>query len=134
MGSSASQTLPQVELQPQTAVLRSADEPGSFLDRSHAKGRRPWVDMKLIDVTVPLDARLPTYPGNTPLILEANKCLTRGDSSNVSTLHLSAHAGTHCVGVTSSGAERLIASGMLCLPPRIVGADGPPARVRLQSQ
>jgi arylformamidase len=51
--------------------------------------------MKLIDVTVPLDAGLPTYPGNTPFTLEANKRLARGDSSNVSTLHLSAHAGTH---------------------------------------
>jgi arylformamidase len=51
--------------------------------------------MKLIDVTVPLDASLPTYPGNTPFSLEAIKRITRGDSSNVSTLHLSAHAGTH---------------------------------------
>ena len=51
--------------------------------------------MKLIDVTVPLDARLPTYPGNTPFTLEAIKRIARGDSSNVSTLHMSAHAGTH---------------------------------------
>src|SRR3989442_13877774 len=51
--------------------------------------------MKLIDVTVPLDANLPTYPGNTPYSLEAVKRLARGDSSNVSTLHMSAHAGTH---------------------------------------
>jgi arylformamidase len=208
--------------------------------------------MKLIDVTVPLDVRLPTYPGNTPFTLEANKRLARGDSSNVSTLHLSAHAGTHVdaprhyfddgpgaealplemllgrtrvveirsqlgigaeelvdldlsgelrvlfktvnsrfwespdfrhdyVGVTPSGAERLIAGGikvvgvdylsveqfktpgapahrvllgagavviegldlrevepgiydMLCLPLRIVGADGAPARVLLRRQ
>jgi arylformamidase len=51
--------------------------------------------MKLIDVTVPLDARLPTYPGNTPFTVEAVKRIARGDSSNLSTLHLSAHAGTH---------------------------------------
>src|SRR5216117_3912318 len=51
--------------------------------------------MKLIDVTVPLDAAVPTYPGNTPFSLEAIKRIARGDSSNVSTLHLSAHAGTH---------------------------------------
>jgi arylformamidase len=51
--------------------------------------------MKLIDVTVPLDANLPTYPGNTPFALEAIKRIARGDSSNVSTLHMSAHAGTH---------------------------------------
>jgi arylformamidase len=51
--------------------------------------------MKLIDVTVPLDSNLPIYPGNTPFSLEAIKRIGRGDSSNVSTLHLSAHAGTH---------------------------------------
>jgi arylformamidase len=51
--------------------------------------------MTLIDVTVPLDANLPVYPGNTPFTLEPIKRIARGDSSNVSTLHLSAHAGTH---------------------------------------
>ena len=51
--------------------------------------------MKLIDVTVPLDSNVPTYPGNTPFRLEAIKRLANGDSSNVSTVHLSAHAGTH---------------------------------------
>ena len=51
--------------------------------------------MKLIDISVPLDATLPNYPGNTPFALEAIKRLARGDSSNVSTLHMSAHAGTH---------------------------------------
>lgn len=51
--------------------------------------------MKLIDVTVPLDPNLATYPGNTPFSLEGIKRLAKGDSSNVSTLHLSAHAGTH---------------------------------------
>lgn len=51
--------------------------------------------MKLIDVSVPLDERLPNYPGNTPFSIEPIKRLARGDSSNVSTLHMSAHAGTH---------------------------------------
>jgi arylformamidase len=51
--------------------------------------------MPLIDVTVPLDTQLPTYPHNTPFTLEAIKRLARGDSSNVSTLHMSAHSGTH---------------------------------------
>ncbi len=44
---------------------------------------------------MPLDANLPNYPGNTPFSLEAIKRMARGDSSNVSTLHMSAHAGTH---------------------------------------
>jgi arylformamidase len=51
--------------------------------------------MKHIDVTVPLDAGLPTYPNNTPFSLEPITRLARGDSSNVSTLHMSAHTGTH---------------------------------------
>ena len=51
--------------------------------------------MALIDVSVPLNSRLPAYPGNTPFRLEAIKRLANGDSSNVSTLHLSAHTGTH---------------------------------------
>ena len=51
--------------------------------------------MKLIDVSVPLDATLPTYPNNTPFSLEPVKRVARGESSNVSTLHMSAHTGTH---------------------------------------
>jgi arylformamidase len=51
--------------------------------------------MKLIDVTIPLDSNVPLYPGNTPFSLEAIKRISRGDSSNVSTLHMSAHGGTH---------------------------------------
>lgn len=51
--------------------------------------------MRFIDVSVPLDAALPTYPGNAPVTLEPVKRIARGDSSNVSTLHMSAHGGTH---------------------------------------
>jgi len=51
--------------------------------------------MKLIDVTVPLDAALPAYPGNTPFSLEPIKRIAQGGSSNVSSLHMSAHSGTH---------------------------------------
>jgi arylformamidase len=51
--------------------------------------------MKFIDVSVPLGPDLPSYPGNTPFSIEAVKRIANGDSSNVSGLHLSAHAGTH---------------------------------------
>jgi arylformamidase len=54
-----------------------------------------FLPMKLIDVSVALDGQLPTYPHNTPFSLEPIKRIARGDSSNVSTLHMSAHAGTH---------------------------------------
>jgi kynurenine formamidase len=45
--------------------------------------------MKLIDITVPIDTKLPVYPGNTPFALDGIKLIARGDSSNVSTLQLS---------------------------------------------
>src|SRR5947207_6302807 len=51
--------------------------------------------MRLIDVTVPLDEHLATYPGNTPFTLEPVKRIAQGASSNLSTVHMSAHAGTH---------------------------------------
>jgi arylformamidase len=51
--------------------------------------------MKLIDVSVPLDESLASYPNNLPFSLEAVKRIARGDSSNVSALHMSAHTGTH---------------------------------------
>lgn len=51
--------------------------------------------MTLIDISVPLDPALPTYPGNTPFRLDAIKRIARGDSSNLSTLQISAHGGTH---------------------------------------
>lgn len=51
--------------------------------------------MKLIDVSVPLDSNLPTYPGNTPFTLEPVQRIANGDHANLSSLHLSAHAGTH---------------------------------------
>jgi arylformamidase len=51
--------------------------------------------MKLIDVSVPLDSRLPTYPGNTPFSLEVVQSMARGNHANVSTMHASVHAGTH---------------------------------------
>jgi len=68
--------------------------------------------MKHIDVTVPLDARLPTDPNNTPFSLEPIKRVSRGGNSHVSTLHMSAHTGT---------LVRL----------RLVGSDGASARVVL---
>ena len=37
--------------------------------------------MRLIDVSVPLDATLPTYPHNTPFSLEPVKRLASGDAS-----------------------------------------------------
>ena len=51
--------------------------------------------MKLIDVSVPPDAALPTSPDNTPFSREPMKRGRPGERSNVSALHMSAHGGTH---------------------------------------
>lgn len=51
--------------------------------------------MRLIDISVPLDSSLPTYPGNARFAIEPVKRIAEGGSSNLSTLHLSAHSGTH---------------------------------------
>lgn len=80
--------------------------------------------MKLIDVTVALDSNVPTYPGNTPFRLEPITRLSRGDSSNVSTVHMSAHAGTHVDAPRhffdgAAGSESL-ALDLLCGPTHVI--------------
>jgi arylformamidase len=80
--------------------------------------------MKLIDISVPIDSNLATYPGNTPFSLEAIKRIAKGDSSNVSTIHLSAHSGTHVDAPrhffdTGDGVESLPLE-MLCGRTRVV--------------
>jgi arylformamidase len=80
--------------------------------------------MKLIDVTVPLDANVPTYPGNARFQLEAVKRLAHGDTSNVSTVRMSAHAGTHVDAPrhffdTGAGAEALPLD-LLCGRARVI--------------
>jgi arylformamidase len=51
--------------------------------------------MKPIDISVSIDQNLPTYPGNTPFSLEPTQRIAQGGSSNVSSIRMSAHAGTH---------------------------------------
>ena len=129
--------------------------------------------MRLIDVTVPLDAQLPTYPNNTPFTL---RVLIKTHNSRP---WGSPEFQTDYVGVTESGAKHLVEHGikvvgvdylsveqfrkpgapahhvllgagtiviegldlrdvdpgiyeMFCLPLRIVGSDGAPARVVLR--
>jgi len=50
----------------------------------------------IYDVTVPLRPGIPTYGGDEPgPMLEYTSLLSRGDSSNLSTLSLGSHTGTH---------------------------------------
>jgi arylformamidase len=50
---------------------------------------------RLIDVTVPLAADLPTYPGDPPFQCRPTHTIEGGEPYNVSRLALGTHAGTH---------------------------------------
>lgn len=51
--------------------------------------------MPIYDVSVPLSDRIPTYPGDPEMQIQAWKSLSNGDAANVSLLHFGAHTGTH---------------------------------------
>ena len=51
--------------------------------------------MPLLDVSLPLDARLPIWPSNPSFDLTPVKQIAAGASSNVSRLTLGTHTGTH---------------------------------------
>jgi arylformamidase len=50
---------------------------------------------RFLDISVPLAAGLPTYPGNPEFELHAVKRIADGGSSNVSRIELGTHTGTH---------------------------------------
>jgi arylformamidase len=50
---------------------------------------------KFIDVTVPLSAALPTFPGDPPFQIDVTHRMEGGDSYNVARLTVGTHAGTH---------------------------------------
>jgi arylformamidase len=51
--------------------------------------------MAIYDVTVPIRAGMPIYEGDPTLSIEPWSAIAKGDSANVSFLHLGAHTGTH---------------------------------------
>lgn len=50
---------------------------------------------QLIDISRPLDQRMPGWPGETPFHPEPNTSIENGDVANTSYLHGFAHTGTH---------------------------------------
>jgi arylformamidase len=55
----------------------------------------PLAEMRVIDISIPLNERTPTYPGD-PLFERASaKSRRKGDAAEVSLLTLGSHAGTH---------------------------------------
>jgi arylformamidase len=51
--------------------------------------------MKIYDVSLPLSAVTPTYPGDPGIEIKQWLALTNGGAANVSLLHFGAHSGTH---------------------------------------
>ena len=50
---------------------------------------------RLVDVSVPLQPGIATYPGNPEFELQPIKRIAAGESSNVSRLVMGTHTGTH---------------------------------------
>ena len=54
------------------------------------------IKRKLVyDVSLALKPGIPVFPGNPPLTIDSVKSIARGDSSNVSLLHIGTHTATH---------------------------------------
>ena len=51
--------------------------------------------MTIYDISVPLSATTPTYPGDSTIEITSWSALKSGDAANVSLLHFGAHSGTH---------------------------------------
>lgn len=51
--------------------------------------------MRIYDVTVPISARMPVWPGDPRVRIERLQSISGGDPANVTRLHLNSHTGTH---------------------------------------
>ncbi len=51
--------------------------------------------MRIYDVSVPLSAALPVWPGDPAIEIQEWRTLANGDGANVSLVHFGAHSGTH---------------------------------------
>jgi len=51
--------------------------------------------MEIYDISVPLSAATPTYPGDPGIEIKPWKDLAKGDAANVSLAHFGLHSGTH---------------------------------------
>ena len=51
--------------------------------------------MKILDISVPISARLPVWPGDPQIVLERYHSISQGYASNNSKIACSVHSGTH---------------------------------------
>jgi arylformamidase len=80
--------------------------------------------MPIYDITVPIRAVMPIYEGDPAVEIQAWSAFAKGNSSNVSFLHMGAHTGTHVDAPAHfiEGAKRIDALSMETLigPARVV--------------
>lgn len=51
--------------------------------------------MRIHDITIPLSAELPVYPGDPPVVIAPWTRIADGDSANIARITLCTHSGTH---------------------------------------
>jgi arylformamidase len=51
--------------------------------------------LKILDISVPISAELPVWPGDPPIVLERYKFISEENASNDSRIACSVHSGTH---------------------------------------
>ncbi|HBG05349.1 MAG: cyclase [Geobacteraceae bacterium GWC2_58_44] len=51
--------------------------------------------MRIHDITMPLSAELPVYPGDPPVLITPWSSISDGDTANLSQISLCTHSGTH---------------------------------------
>lgn len=51
--------------------------------------------MNVFDISIPIDANMPVWPGDPSVILRQVSSIDRGDEANVSQIKMSVHTGTH---------------------------------------
>ena len=74
--------------------------------------------MKLYDATLPIHEKMVIFPGDPPFQATAVFRKQTGDDFNLTRITMGTHLGTHYE--------------IFCLPLKIKGADGAPARVLLR--
>jgi arylformamidase len=92
-----------------------------------------------IDISVPIYTGMVHWPDNPPVRVDYMLHMDRGDVCTVSTLSMGSHTGTHMDGPLHFVAEGLDLSmidpglyELICLPIKVIGSDGGPARAILR--
>src|SRR5436189_279938 len=110
-----------------------------------------------IDVSVPVRSGMVHWPGDPEVRLERTKSIAEGEEANLTRVSMSAHTGTHMdaplhffeddpgietfpLDIALGRARVVLLEGeepgdydLVCLPVKVVGGDGAPARVLLRA-